>query len=33
MAEQHRLAHAVLEGAHDPFIDNVRNVSMDEEGT
>ncbi len=30
MAEQHRLAHAVLEGAHDTFIDNVRNVSMDE---
>jgi Protein of unknown function (DUF664) len=30
MAEQHRLARAVLEGAHDTLIDNVRNVSIDE---
>jgi hypothetical protein len=30
MAEQHRLARAVLEAAHDTFIDNVRNVSVDE---
>jgi Protein of unknown function (DUF664) len=30
MAEQHRLAHAVLEAAHDTFVENVRNVSMDE---
>jgi hypothetical protein len=30
MAEQHRLAHAVLEAAHDTFVDNVRNVSLDE---
>ena len=30
MAEQHRLAHTVLEAAHDTFVDNLRNVSMDE---
>jgi hypothetical protein len=30
MGEQHRLARAVLEGAYDTFIDNVRNVSIDE---
>jgi hypothetical protein len=30
MAEQHRLAHAVLEAAYDTFVENVRNVSMDE---
>ena len=30
MAEHHRLAHAVLEDAHDTFVENVRNVSMDD---
>ena len=30
MVEQHRLAHAVLEAAHDTFVENVRNVSIDE---
>jgi Protein of unknown function (DUF664) len=30
MAEHHRLAHAVLEDAHETFVENVRNVSMDE---
>jgi hypothetical protein len=30
MAEQHRLAHAVLQAAHDTFVENVRDVSLDE---
>ena len=30
MGEQHRLAHAVLEGAHDTFVENVRDLSIDE---
>jgi hypothetical protein len=30
MAEQHRLAHAILVGGHDTFIDNVRGVSLNE---
>jgi uncharacterized damage-inducible protein DinB len=30
MGEQYLLAHAVLEGAHETFIDNVGNVSIDE---
>ena len=30
MAEQHRLAHAILMGGHDTFIDNIRDVSLNE---
>jgi len=30
MAEQHRLAHAILMGGHDTFIDNVAGVSLNE---